>query len=224
MNGIFSDPILFFLTLLLTFPTVLISLTVHEFAHGYTAYKLGDPTAKHMGRLSLNPLRHLDPLGAVCMLLFRVGWAKPVPVDPRYFKDTKKGMALVAAMGPISNLAMSFIGAGLYMIAFRFYLLAEISAVATLLNLLCLLLYQFHFLNLFLAIFNLIPLPPFDGSRILFLFLNNRQYFALMKYERTIQFIFLAFFALGYANGFLAWIVEPLSDLFLLCFSFLIPH
>ncbi len=224
MNGIFGDMSLYFITLVLTVPIVLFSLSFHEFAHAYTAYRLGDPTAKHMGRLTLNPLKHMDPLGAVCMLLFRVGWANPVPVDPRYFKDSKKGMALVAAMGPLANLLLSFLGAGLYMLAFRFYSLASNALIASLLNLLCLLLYQFHYLNLFLAIFNLIPLPPFDGSRILFLFLNHRQYFAIMKYERTIQLLFLVFFALGYANGFLTLITEPLSELFLWVFSFLIPH
>ena len=94
---------------LIRIPIVLFSLTVHEVAHGFAAYKLGDPTAKSLGRLSLNPLKHLDPAGAICMLLFRFGWAKPVPINTRYFKKPRSGMALTALAGPVSNLLMSLI-------------------------------------------------------------------------------------------------------------------
>ena len=94
---------------LITIPAVLLVIMFHELAHGVAAYKLGDPTAKRMGRLSLNPLKHLDPLGAVCMVLFRFGWAKPVPVNPRYFKDPKRGMALTALAGPLANIFLAFL-------------------------------------------------------------------------------------------------------------------
>ena len=88
---------------------MLLSLSFHEFSHGYVAFKLGDPTAKQAGRLTLNPLAHIDPLGTLCMLIFRFGWAKPVPVNVMYFKDRKKGMAITAAAGPISNLLLAFL-------------------------------------------------------------------------------------------------------------------
>jgi Zn-dependent protease len=98
------------LALLLTIPTVLIALTFHEYAHGYVAYKLGDPTAKNMGRLTLNPIKHFHPIGMLMMLLVGIGWANPVPINPRYFKDPKKGMAISAAAGPIINLILGFVG------------------------------------------------------------------------------------------------------------------
>jgi len=95
--------------ILITLPAILISLSVHELAHGFAAYKLGDPTAKFMGRLSLNPLRHIDPIGFICMMLFRVGWAKPVNVDTRFFKKPKRDMAICALAGPLSNFALAFV-------------------------------------------------------------------------------------------------------------------
>ena len=95
---------------------VLISLSAHELAHGYTAYKLGDPTAKYMGRLTLNPIKHIDPFGLVCMVLFRIGWAKPVPINPRYFKKPKRDTALCALAGPTTNLIISFISTFVYML------------------------------------------------------------------------------------------------------------
>ena len=97
------------LIMLLTIPTVLIALTFHEYAHGYAAYKLGDPTAKYMGRLTLNPIKHFHPIGMLLMFLVGIGWANPVPINPRYFKDPKKGMAVSAAAGPIMNLILGFI-------------------------------------------------------------------------------------------------------------------
>ena len=98
-------------SMLLSIPAALIALTVHEYCHGYVAYRLGDPTARSLGRLSLNPLKHLDPIGTLFMILFGFGYAKPVPINPRYFKDPRKGMALTAAAGPLSNLLLAFLGA-----------------------------------------------------------------------------------------------------------------
>ena len=100
--------------ILLGIPAVLIALTVHEYFHGYVAYRLGDPTARSLGRLTLNPLAHLDPIGALMMILCGFGWAKPVPVNPRYFKNPRKGMAITAAAGPASNLAMAMLATFLY--------------------------------------------------------------------------------------------------------------
>ena len=102
----------------LTALVALLALTVHEFSHGYAAYKLGDPTAKYQGRLTLNPLRHLDPIGAVCMILFRFGWAKPVPINPNYFKKRKRDFAITALAGPLSNLIFSFVAAFLYLLTY----------------------------------------------------------------------------------------------------------
>ena len=99
---------------------VLIILSIHEFSHGLVAYKLGDPTAKNMGRLTLNPIKHLDIFGALCMVFFRFGWAKPVPIDIRYFKKPKRDFALVAIAGPVSNFICAFIGAFLYLAFYRF--------------------------------------------------------------------------------------------------------
>lgn len=211
------------LILCLTVPTILIALTFHEYAHGYIAYRLGDPTAKRMGRLTLNPLAHLNPLGTICMLLFHIGWANPVPVDCRYFKKPKQGMALVAAAGPLMNLLLSFIGAFCYDLAFGFYIRFGNTLLGVILGYLTTFLFYFHYLNLYLAIFNLIPIPPFDGSRILFLFLKEKYYFGIMKYERYIQIAFLLLFYLGFASGLLSYIVEPLSRGMLSLFSFLIP-
>lgn len=109
MLVIFSNPNVL-VSYLLSIPGVLLALSVHECAHGYVSYKLGDPTAKNLGRLTLNPIKHIDILGLICMVFFRFGWAKPVPVNARYYKKPRRDMALVAAAGPISNLLMSFIG------------------------------------------------------------------------------------------------------------------
>ena len=106
---------------LLVIPAALIALVLHEVSHGYAAYKLGDPTARIMGRLSLNPLKHLDPIGAICMVLFRFGWAKPVPIDTRYFRNPKRDMALTALAGPITNLLIAFFSLPFYILAVNTY-------------------------------------------------------------------------------------------------------
>ena len=186
-----NDLLIKLFDLMITIPTVLIALTFHEVAHGFVAYKLGDSTAKYMGRLSLNPLKHLDPIGALCMVLCGFGWARPVPVDMRQFKNPKVGMAICAMAGPLTNLILGFLGAFLYWAMIVFF--PDIRYNFQLLSLLSI----FGVLNIYLAIFNLIPLPPFDGSRILFAALPNKYYFGVMKYEKLIMFIVF----------FLIWIV-----------------
>ncbi len=180
---------------------VLFSLTVHEVAHGWVAYKLGDPTAKYLGRLTLNPAKHLDPIGAIMMLLIGVGYAKPVPVNSRYFKHPKRDMALTAAAGPASNFIMAFFASLVCVIVYKFAYKAALSSITSgsdfsfnFLSILYLFFELFALLNLSLAIFNLIPIPPFDGSRIAFIFLPERIYFAVMKYERFILLGVLVFF------------------------------
>ena len=172
---------------------VLLCLTVHETCHGLAAYALGDPTAKRMRRLSFNPLHHIDWFGLAAMFLVGFGWAKPVPVDMRYFKQPKQGMALCALAGPVSN----FLFAVLALLPVRWM---YHNALATELNLW---LYQFLvtlvLLNLGLGLFNLIPIPPLDGSKVLFSLLPDRAYLQLMRYERygMAVLLLLVFFDIG---------------------------
>ena len=157
---------------------VFLCLTVHETCHGLAAYALGDPTAKRLNRLSLNPLHHIDWLGLMCMLLVGFGWAKPVPVDMRYFKKPKEGMALTALAGPASN----FLLAVFFLIPMGWmYWNAPVTDLT-------LWLYGFLadvvILSIGLGLFNLIPIPPLDGSKVLFALLPDRAYMKLMRYER----------------------------------------
>ncbi len=205
---------------LLSVIVILISLTVHELSHGYIAYKCGDPTARNLGRLTLNPVKHLDPVGAVCMLLFGFGWAKPVPVNSRYFKNPKRGMALTALAGPVSNFLLAFI-------ALFFYLLTTSLAhpasefAYNAVSILAYFFYYFALINLSFGVFNLFPVPPLDGSRILFIFLPTKYYFGIMKYERYIAIAFLLLlwsgmittplsYIVGWIEGGMTWLIRLL--------------
>lgn len=168
----------------------LIAITGHEVAHGYVSYRLGDPTPKREGRLSLNPLAHLDLMGTILMLLTGFGWAKPVAIDPRYYRDSKKGMALVALAGPLSNLIMAFVGLLFYTIVF--IINAKTGGLGMLTSFLSMFATSFAYTNLCFMIFNLIPIPPLDGSRILGMFLSNSTYFRLMQYERYSMILIMA--------------------------------
>lgn len=170
---------------------VLIILSVHEYAHGYVAYRLGDNTAKNFGRLTLNPIKHLDPVGALCMIFFHIGWAKPVPVNARNFKNPKKDFAKVAIAGPLSNIVMAFFSAFLYLLIFALFrdkTFNEGDFTLKLLENTLLFISLFHTINVGLGVFNLLPIPPFDGSRILNVILPDKAYFAIMKHERRIYF------------------------------------
>ena len=173
-------------TLLLSLPIVLFALSVHETAHGYVAYKLGDPTAHDLGRLTLNPLKHLDPLGFLCMVLFRFGWARPVPVMTRYFKKPRRDMALVGIAGPISNLLLGVLSAVLLRLVIE--VAPEVyvpeSRLLVFVQMLVDFLYLSCVLNINLAVFYLLPIPPFDGSRFFYVFLPTNLYFKVMQYER----------------------------------------
>ena len=186
--------------LVLTALAVLITLTVHEYCHGYAAYKLGDNTAKNYGRLTLNPIRHLDPIGALCMLFFHIGWAKPVPINPRNFKNPKRDFAITALAGPLSNLALSFIFSGIYLFVFalvRDMSFTEVNFTYNLIVNILSFLRLFFLVNTGLAIFNLIPVPPLDGSRILNVVLPPKTYFNIMRYERQIYFVMIGWLFLG---------------------------
>lgn len=167
---------------------VLIILTVHEYSHGYAAYKLGDNTARNMGRLTLNPIKHLDPAGALCMILFHFGWAKPVPINPRNFKNPKRDFAITALAGPLSNLLLAFFSAFLYILlgATLKDVTFQSNFVYSLASNSLLFIYLFHIINIGIGIFNLIPIPPLDGSRILNVILPPKVYFGIMKYEQKI--------------------------------------
>ena len=183
--------------LILSAMAALIALTVHEYAHGFTAYLLGDDTAKSMGRLSLNPIKHLDIFGAICMVLFHFGWAKPVPIDPRNFKNPKRGFAITAIAGPLTNLILGFITTFIYVLCINtFRKTGDAFTDNLLINTLLFLIYFFS-INIGLGIFNLIPVPPFDGSRILNVVLPQRLYFKIMKYERQIYLGVIAWLFLG---------------------------
>ena len=185
---------------------VLIVLTIHEYSHAYAAYRLGDPTAKNMGRLTLNPIKHIDPFGALCMLLFHFGWARPVPINARNFKNPKRGFAITALAGPLSNLATAFVSAFIYLLTYALFRNVGFTSKFTLnivQNTLDFI-YVFHIINVGIAIFNLIPVPPLDGSRILTVVLPPKTYFAIMKYERTIYLALIGWLLLGgYVTSFL---------------------
>lgn len=157
---------------------MLIAIPFHEAAHALVSHWLGDDTAVRAGRLSLNPARHFDPMGALCMVLAGVGWARPVGIDARRFKNPKVGMAISAAAGPLSNLLLATVAMVLYKAAYYTGLQAT-----TLLRFF----YYLISMNISLAVFNLLPVPPFDGSRIALLFLPQRSYFKLMNYERYVM-------------------------------------
>lgn len=167
---------------LIYIPMVLIALTFHELAHGIASLKLGDPTPKMTGRLTLNPLVHLDLVGTILMVLTGFGWAKPVEINPRYYKNPKKGMALTALAGPLANLALSIVTMLIYGICFVFY--AKFGILSTAMKTITSLTISFVQLNLSFMVFNFIPIPPLDGSRILGLFLSDSAYFKIQRYER----------------------------------------
>ena len=153
---LFSDPASFFLIVPAILGAIVVGITIHEFSHALAARRLGDNTAASLGRLSLNPLAHLDPLGSLMLLLAGFGWGKPVPVDPRLLRNGRRDMAIVSAAGPISNLAVSFLAA----LPFNIGLVSFTgTAIPTILG-------YFILINVILAVFNLIPLFPLDGSKI----------------------------------------------------------
>ena len=196
------------ITLGLSALAALLCICVHESAHGLAALALGDPTAKQMGRISLNPLRHVDLVGLVMLAVAHVGWAKPVRIDPRYFKDPKAGMALTALAGPVSNFLLAFVtgfiaslcyfGVSLHPSSRALYYLFEFFYYATI-------------ISCGLGVFNLIPISPLDGSKVLYAFLPERAYWGLMRYERYGMILLVALVMFGAFNGILGPAVEAVS-------------
>ena len=171
----------------------LVCITLHELAHGWVAYRLGDPTAKLMGRLTLNPVKHIDIFGLIMMIVFKFGWAKPVPVDMRNFKNPKTGMAICAAAGPLSNLVLAAVLLFIYGVICLPLMRTGSAAADVILQTVG----TTAYLSVALAVFNVIPISPLDGSKVLFSFLSERNYYRLMRYERYGMILLLALVYFG---------------------------
>ena len=189
-------------SLLLSAVGVLLCMTVHELCHGLTACRLGDPTAKRMGRLSLNPIKHIDILGFAMLLFVGVGWAKPVPVDMRYFKRPKRDMALTALAGPISNMVLSFLLLALYSGLVR--ILPGGPAAYFLLNFLS----RTAVMSIGLGLFNLLPISPLDGSKILFSLFPDKVYYTILRYERYVMIPLMILMFVGVFDGLLDFCIN----------------
>ena len=180
-------------TSIITFVVVIVSLTVHEVSHGFVSYLLGDDTAKRLGRLTLNPIKHIDIIGAVCMFVFKFGWAKAVPINPDRYKNFRLGTVIVSIAGPLSNLIMSFVATFVYV-----YMTFKTSVDNVLIYEF---LITFIVLNISLAVFNLIPVSPLDGSKILLAFLPEKAYRFVLRYERYGFIVLIALSYFGFFSG-----------------------
>ncbi len=179
----------FLIQVIIFLPAIIIALTVHEFSHAWVAYKLGDPTAKAHGRLTFNPLAHLDPLGTLMLILFRFGWGKPVPINEYNFKNPVLGMALSSLAGPMSNLVLAILG------TFLFYILVGINPLLT-----AMLIY-FVLINILLMMFNLLPVPPLDGHKIVRAILPEKLRYSWESLENYSPFLLIgALFAIIYTG------------------------
>ena len=203
LNLLIKDPFTF---ILLAIP-LLYSIIFHELAHGWVAYRMGDPTAKSLGRLSLNPLKHLDPIGTVMLFIFGFGWAKPVPVNFNNLRDTRKGLILVSSAGITANMILAFLA---------FFLLRLLSPAPS--GVLATLLFYLAEINIILASFNLIPIPPLDGSKILMGFLPERFQYYLSRLEPFGLFIIIGLLYIGALDpliAFFRWIILALISILL---------
>jgi Zn-dependent protease len=199
----------------------MLAISLHEAAHGFVAYKLGDPTAKSVGRLSLNPAKHFDVIGFIMLIFLGFGWAKPVPIDTRNFKNPKRDMAISAIAGPLSNLTLALVFAIFFKIYYEVSRSPEFDTI--LLNtpwrILGIFLYYGIRLNIMFAVFNLLPIPPFDGSRLLLAFLPTRIYFKIQRYERYIFIALIVLLFTGLLNVPLNFCIEKITDLYMWIFD-----
>ncbi len=188
----------------------LICITLHELSHGLVACWMGDDTAKRMGRLTLNPVKHIDWWGLLMMVLFKFGWAKPVPVNMYRFKNPKRGMAITALAGPVSNILITVVCLVLYGLLYRPLYLSGGMAGMIVMELIV----TTGFLSVSLAVFNILPISPLDGSKVLFAFLSDRAYDKLMRYERYGMIILMVLVATGGLSGVLSsvtgWVFDRL--------------
>ena len=205
INGFDLD---FFNDILLSVIPALVCITLHELSHGYVAYRLGDPTAKEAGRLTLNPIRHPDLFGFLMLIVAHVGWAKPVPVNMRNFEDPKRGMAITALAGPVSNFLITAVTMFIFGI-----LLPFVSGTAAFygMNLLSMTAY----LSLGLGLFNLLPIPPLDGSKVLFSLIPDEAYYKLMRYEKYGMIVLVVLAYTGVTGSLLARVMDTVFDWFL---------
>jgi len=207
-NGQITEAVMFVLSGCFV---VFVCSPIHELAHGWVAYKLGDNTAKREGRLSFNPIAHIDPIGMIMILLFGFGFAKPVPVSMRNLKNPKRDMALVAIAGPCANIVLAFIS------IFLMYALNSIIGAASVGRVIVLFFLYSGYINVSLAAFNLIPLPPLDGSKVLAAFLPNKAYYKYMMFERYAMIALLALIA----TGVLDRLLEKISGALMYVVSFI---
>lgn len=198
------------LDILLTVVPALVCITLHELSHGVVAYWLGDDTAKQMGRLTLNPVRHIDWWGLVMMVLFKFGWAKPVPVNMYRFKNPRKGMAVTALAGPVSNILIAAVFLVLYGLLYRPLYISSGTVGYTVLEMI----FTTAYISTSLAVFNLIPISPLDGSKVLYSVLSDRAYDKLMRYERYGMIIIMVLVVSGGLSGVLSavtgWVFDKL--------------
>ena len=188
--------------LLISLIISLIALPIHEYAHGYAAYR--------QGRLTLNPLVHIDPLGTLALILFGFGWAKPVQINPLNFENPKKGMMLSALAGPLSNVGLAFISMVFYKLSYIPVYMGMSGAF--IMTVQTFLLYMIS-INITLAVFNFIPIPPFDGSRIATYFLPQRIYFKIMQYENIIFIGLLVILWLGFLDGPISFVSTSVTGI-----------
>lgn len=196
--------------ILARFLVIFSAITVHEYAHGFVSYKLGDPTAKYSGRLSLNPLSHIDPIGALCMIFFRFGWAKPVPINPMYYKNRKRDTAIVSLAGPVANVTLAFLSTILFSLYLCFlapYIWSPISSFITEVFM------ELAIVNISFAVFNLIPFPPLDGSKILGALLPQDKYMRLLQYERFGFPVLIILSITGLLGKVLSILINPLYSM-----------
>jgi Zn-dependent protease len=196
--------------LILSAPAILFGLTIHEFSHGWVAWQLGDPTAKMMGRLTLNPLKHLDPIGTIALFLFRFGWAKPVPIDPRNFRHPTRDMAISSLAGPGANLLTAAVAGLVLRVLFLFHIGGFFTT----------LIMYFVLFNLILCFFNLIPIPPLDGSRLVYHLLPPNLAAGYARLERYGFIILIGVIMLGQLTRVnILWLyMDPLLRIFSLIF------
>ncbi len=198
LTSLFSNPKAFITGLLLSIPGLIIALSMHEFAHGFAAYKMGDNTAKYSGRLTLNPLHHLDPIGTLCLFLCKFGWAKPVPINPYNFRHRRLGVIVVSLAGPLMNFLVALISYSLFIVLPRFDIIIYGDFWSKVL-------WECLILNIGLMCFNLIPIPPLDGSKVLLELLPfglRRSYYQLERYSSLILMALL-----------LTGVLEPVVDI-----------
>lgn len=195
---------------LLTLPAIVIAIGFHEAAHAFVAYQLGDNTARNEGRLTINPLKHIDPLGIIMLIVFKFGWAKPVPINPNNFKNKKWGTVLTSLAGPVTNLIIAFIFCVIYILA-RVFMKGPLSIVGTFLAMV----EAVIAINIGLAVFNFIPIPPLDGSKVLFALLPNKYYYKFLENQSIIQIILIFLMFSGIIGRMILPITSYLYSLFL---------